>query len=90
MFRMYRALEVIAIGFPSGNLGSQNRSIFKATIVAYDLEQPIVIGRETQHGFLLSTRPCSPSWSVNNHENKNASFFIKLNPVESTQNPFRN
>jgi len=30
------------------------------TIVAYDLGQPIVIGLKAQHGFLLSTHPCSP------------------------------
>jgi hypothetical protein len=27
---------------------------------------------------------------VNNHEDKDASFFIKLDRVESTRNPFRN
>ena len=60
------------------------------TIVAYDLGQAIVIGLETQHGFLLSTHPCSPSWSLNNHEDKDASFFIKLDRAKPTQNPFRN
>jgi hypothetical protein len=29
---MYFALEVVAIGFPSGNLGGQNLSIFKSTV----------------------------------------------------------
>jgi uncharacterized protein YuzE len=60
------------------------------TIVAYDLGQPVVIGLETQHGFLLSTHPCSPSWSTNKHEDKDASLFFKLDRLESTQNPFRN
>jgi hypothetical protein len=27
---------------------------------------------------------------VNNHEDKDASFFIKLDRADSTQNPFRN
>jgi hypothetical protein len=61
------------------------------TIAAYDLGQPIVIGLKTQHGFLLSTHPRSPSWSLcSNHEDKDASFFINPDRVESTPNPFRN
>ena len=61
------------------------------TIAAYDLGQPIVIGLKAQHGFLLSTHPCSPLWSFgDNHEDKDASFFIKLDHLESTQSPFRN
>jgi hypothetical protein len=60
------------------------------TIVAYDLWQAIVIGLETQHGFLLSAHPCSPLWSLNNHEDKDASFFIKPDRAKPTQEPFRN
>src|SRR3989304_2419472 len=49
------------------------------TVVAYDLGQPIVIGLETQHGFLLSTHPCSP-WRLSKrccHQDKDASFLYK-------------
>ena len=60
------------------------------TIVANDLGQPVVIGLELQHGFVLSTHPCSPSWLLKHHEDKDASFFIKLNRVEPARRRFRN
>ena len=47
------------------------------TIVTDDLGQPVIPGLKTQHGFLLSTHPCSPMWSLNNHEDKDASFLYK-------------
>ena len=47
------------------------------TILAYDLWQSFVAGLETQHGFHLLTHPCSPMWSLNNHEDKDASFLYK-------------
>lgn len=49
------------------------------TIVTYDLWQSVVTGLETQHGFLLSTHPCYPMWSLNNHEDKDASLLYKPN-----------
>ena len=47
------------------------------TIVSDDPGQSFIAGLETQHGFRFPTHPCSPSWSLNNHEDKDASFLCK-------------
>jgi hypothetical protein len=47
-------------------------------IVTDDLRQSIVVRFKTQHGFHLSLYLCSP-WSLNNYEDRDASFIIKSN-----------